>query len=196
MANLILYGFSYRSRILRIPHLPLAVDAFQRAPGRCNKRFLSGHVSVRNRKLGTAFRSPVTTLSPPLRGQRSWPAPSIPRISFAPIRSTESSPLGSVSKPKPGEFITFDPLSARCLRAPVTPHRLHSPSGRFDLPDQSVQRASSQEARLTGHPIFLSLPAAFLFRLRCGSTLKTPLRPAWLSFRTVDWVDDVLTTYW
>jgi len=38
--------------------------------------------SCRSRKLGTTFRSPVTTLSPPLRGQRSWPAPSFPRRSF------------------------------------------------------------------------------------------------------------------
>jgi hypothetical protein len=35
---------SIRSRILRIPHLPLAVVAFQRAPGLCNKRFLSAEV--------------------------------------------------------------------------------------------------------------------------------------------------------
>jgi hypothetical protein len=38
--------------------------------------------TCRSRKLGTAFRSPVTTLSPPLRGQRSRPAPSLPRRSF------------------------------------------------------------------------------------------------------------------
>jgi hypothetical protein len=38
--------------------------------------------SCRSRKLGTAFRSPVTTLSPPLRGQRSRPAPSFPRRCF------------------------------------------------------------------------------------------------------------------
>jgi YVTN family beta-propeller protein len=38
--------------------------------------------SCRSRKLGTAFRSPVTTLSPPLRGQRSCPAPSFPRRRF------------------------------------------------------------------------------------------------------------------
>ena len=38
--------------------------------------------SCRSRKLGTAFRSPVTTLSPPLRGQRSRPAPSLPRRRF------------------------------------------------------------------------------------------------------------------
>jgi len=150
--------------------LPLAVAAFQPAPGRCNKRFLGGLISVRSRKLGTAFHSPVTTLAPPLRGQCSWPAPSIPRPSLAggafqryagsmqqthprrigippepetrnglslarndacatitgsmlpglllrfhaeipaPARSIPGSPLGSVSKPKPGEFITFDPL--------------------------------------------------------------------------------------
>jgi len=40
------------------------------------------HASRRSRKLGTAFRSPVTTLSPPLRGQRSRPAPSLPRRIF------------------------------------------------------------------------------------------------------------------
>ena len=163
--------------------MPLAVVAFLRAPGQCNKRFLSGHIPVRSRKLGTAFRSLVTTLSPPLRGQRSWPAPSNPHTNFAPIRSISGSPLGSVSKPQPGEFITLDPLSTRYSHAPMTPHRLHFPLGCFCPPDQSVQRASSQEARLTGHPICLFAPRRALFRLRFGSVLKTPLRPAWLSFR-------------
>jgi len=43
------------------------------------KHILSGLRSRRSRKLGTAFCSPVTTLAPPLRGQCSRPAPSIPR---------------------------------------------------------------------------------------------------------------------
>ena len=57
------------------------------------------------------------------------------------------------------------------------------PFGRFGPPDQSVQRASSQEARLAGHPICLFAPRRAFFRLRFGSVLETPLRPAWLSFR-------------
>jgi hypothetical protein len=169
--------------MLRIPHLPLAVAAFQRAPGRCRKRFLSGLASVRSRKLGTAFRSLVTTLSPPLRGRRSRPAPSIPRTCFAPIRSIQGSPLGSVSKPQPGEFITLDPLSTRCLRAPATPHRLHFPLGRFG-PSGSKRSTGfitgSSPYRTPDLPL---APRRALFRWRFGSALKTPLRPAWLSFR-------------
>lgn len=46
------------------------------------KNASSSPASSRSRKLGTAFRSPVTTLSPPLRGQRSRPAPSLPRRCF------------------------------------------------------------------------------------------------------------------
>jgi len=37
--------------------------------------------------------------------------------------------LGSVSKPKPGEFFTCDPLSAPISGALAMPSGLHSPSG-------------------------------------------------------------------
>jgi len=62
----------------RFHRLALTGNAFQRAPGQCTKRVFN-KTSCRSRKLGTAFRSLVTTLSPPLRGQRSQPAPSLPR---------------------------------------------------------------------------------------------------------------------
>jgi hypothetical protein len=45
-----------------------------------------------------------------------------------PVRP-KAPPLGSVSKPKPGEFFTFDPLSAPISGALVMPSDLHSPSG-------------------------------------------------------------------
>jgi hypothetical protein len=61
--------------------------------------------------------------------------------------------------------------------------RLHFPLGCFCPPDRSVQRASSLEARLTGHPICLSLPAALSFDCASDQCSKTPLCPAWLSFR-------------
>jgi len=63
-------------------------------------------------------------------------------------RSIADSPPSSVSKPTLGEFIAGDPLSAPISSAPVKNTRTHSPLGHFDLPDQSVHRASSQETRL------------------------------------------------
>ena len=145
--------------MLLIHRLPLAVDAFRRAPGQCKKRVFNRPASCRSRKLGTAFRSPVTTLSPPLRGQCSRPAPSFPRrvILCEPVRP-KAPPLGSVSKPKPGEFFTLDPLSAPISSALVmspisTPLQVVS-----NPPDQSVQPASSQETRLARRPIVFCSP--------------------------------------
>ena len=88
--------------------------------------------SRRSRKLGTIFRSPVTTFAP-FRGQRSRPAPSLPR------RSHYADPfdrklLRSVrfSKPNPGEFLAPDPLSAPFTGAVMTLPGLRSPSGPFE----------------------------------------------------------------
>jgi hypothetical protein len=58
------------------------------------------------------------------------------------------------------------------------------PFRRFGPPDQSVQRASSQEARLTGHPICISLPAALSFD--CASDQCSKLRFALLGYRSVN----------
>jgi len=56
------------------------------------------------------------------------------------------------------------------------------PFGRFCPPDQSVQRAASQEARLTGHPICISLPVALSFD--CASDQCSKLRFALLGYRS------------
>ena len=58
------------------------------------------------------------------------------------------------------------------------------PFGRFGPPDQSVQRATSQEARLTGHPICISLPVALSFD--CASDQCSKLRFALLGYRSVN----------
>jgi len=163
--------------MLRIPRLPLAAGTFQRPSGQCNKRILSGFASCRSRKLGTVFRSPVTTLSPPLRGQCPWPAPSIPHKSIPPARSISSSPLGSVSKPKPGEFHAIDPLPAFYSCAPTVTHRLHSPSGLFNLPDQSVQRLyrkklASLDIRLSSAPRSASLSMALRIDARNSASSR------------------------
>jgi len=68
-------------------------------------------------------------------------------------RSIADSPLSSVSRPKPGEIITLDPLSTPDSRAPMNdlpsplPFRLFQPSG------SKRSAASPQETRLTGYPI-------------------------------------------
>lgn len=62
---------------------------FSRAPGQNNKRILGGLASRRSRKLGTAFRSPVTTLTPPLRGHCSR------TCSFASTQETWRRPVRS-----------------------------------------------------------------------------------------------------
>jgi len=56
------------------------------------------------------------------------------------------------------------------------------PFGLCRPPDQRVQRASSQEARLTGHPICLSLPAALSFD--CALDQCSKLRLAPLGYRS------------
>jgi len=161
----------------RIPRLPLAAGAFQRTPGRCTKRIVSGLASCRNWKLGTTFRSLVTTLSPPLRGRRSRPAPSIPHNSPALTRSISGSPLSSVSKPKPGEFLTFNPLPTPDYRALATVRHPHSPLGRFNPPDQSVQRhhykkLASQDTRLPSAPRNASLSMALRINARNSASSR------------------------
>jgi hypothetical protein len=58
------------------------------------------------------------------------------------------------------------------------------PFGLFCPPDRSVQRASLQEARLTGHPICLLLPAALSFD--CASDQCSKLRFVPLGYRSVN----------
>ena len=166
-----------------IPRLPLADRAFQRTPGQCHKRILNGLASSRSRKLGTAFRSPVTTLSPPLRGQCSRPAPSLPRRSFPRIRSIAALPLGSVSKPKPGEFNTLDPLSAGLPAAPVTSTDLHSPSGISTLRIKAFDRLHHRKPALPDVRLSFCSPLRSLSILASDQRSKLRLRPAPLSFR-------------
>jgi hypothetical protein len=131
-----------------IHRLPLASDAFRRAPGQCKKRFLkpcilpepetrNGLSLARNDAFATITRSTLPTCA----------FASTPVFLCEPVRP-QAPPLGSVSKPKPGEFFTFDPLSAPISGAPVMPSDLRIPFRFFNPPDQSVQPASSQQARL------------------------------------------------
>jgi hypothetical protein len=151
-------------------------------PGQCRKPVLNVSASSRNRRLGTAFRSPVTTLSPPLRGQCSCPVPSLPRRRFPRIRSIETLPLDSVSTPKSGESQHSDPLSAGCPAAPEippvsTPLRVFQPSG-----------SKRSTGILTGSPLCLTpgcpwLPAAIFFNFASDRCSEHRVRPALLSFR-------------
>jgi hypothetical protein len=105
--------------------------------------------SCRSRKLGTAFRSPVTTLSPPLRGQRSRPAPSLPRQCFF-ANPFDPRLLRSV-RFRSRNRANSSP-STRCPRRSPALLRCHPVSTPLKVvshpPDQSVQPASSQQARL------------------------------------------------
>ena len=134
--------------------------------------------SSRSRKLGTAFRSPVTTLSPPLRGQRSRPAPSFPRQRTLRTRSTEGSSARFGFEAKPGEFFTFNPLSAPISGAVAMSSDLHSPSGNFQ-PSGSKRSTGfiTNKLALPNARLFFA-PRFALFRLRPGSALQTRLRPA------------------
>src|SRR5271163_3123737 len=98
--------------MLTIHRLPLAVDAFRRAPGQCEIRFLrpcilpepetrNGLSLARNDAFATITRSTLLPCS----------FASTPMSLHVPARP-KAPPLGSVSKPKPGEFFTFDPLYA------------------------------------------------------------------------------------
>ena len=170
--------------MLRIPRLPLAGAAFQRAPGQCNKRVLSGSASRRSRKLGTAFRSPVTTLSPPLRGQCSWPAPSIPRQRLSRIRSIRGSSARFGFEAETGRIHHPRPVVRADLRRSHDAITVSTPLGFFDPPDQSVQPASSQEARLAGRPIVFRSPPRSLSI--CASDQCSKLRFVLLGYRSVN----------
>src|SRR5580658_7955544 len=113
--------------MLKIHRLPLASDAFRRAPGQRKKRFLGSRILpepetrnglslARNDAFATITRSTLLPCS----------FASAPVFLREPVRP-KAPPLGSVSKPKPGEFVTFDPLSAPISGAPAMPSDLHSP---------------------------------------------------------------------
>src|SRR5580658_4684853 len=113
--------------MLKIHRLPLASDAFRRAPGQRKKRFLrprippepetrNGLSLARNDAFATITRSTLLPCS----------FASTPVFLRVPARS-KAPPLGLVSKPKPGEFFTFDPLSAPISSALAMSSGLHSP---------------------------------------------------------------------
>ena len=160
-------GVRSAARYAGFPRPPLAGYAFRRKPGRCGKRILTV-ASCRSRKLGTAFRSPVTTLSQPLRGQCSRPAPSLPRKRSSHTRSIRNSSLDSVFEAEPGEFIAPDPLHPPISSAPVSFAGLHSPLGRFQPSGskRSTGLLTGNSPRLTSALSFRSPPLVLSIALR------------------------------
>ena len=142
------------------------------------KNASSFHASRRSRKLGTAFRSPVTTLSPPLRGQRSRPAPSLPRRCFFAnpfdprlLRSVRFRSRNRANSSPSTRCPRRSPALLRCQ--PIsTPLEVFQPSGS----KRSTGFITTSSPRLT--PDCLLLPVARSFDYRPGSTLETRLRPA------------------
>lgn len=136
--------------------------------------------SRRSRKLGTAFRSPVTTLSPPLRGQ------TLPTCAFAstlrfrcePVRSRAPS-LDSVSKPKIGRIPHSAPV-ARTDTPALSQCRPISAPLRVVFKPSGSKRSTGYITTSSPCPTsdYFLLPTALSFDVHCGSTLKTRLRPA------------------
>jgi len=127
-----------------------------------------------------AFEGPVSREDPPaITRSTLLPCPfaSTPVFLCEPVRP-KAPPLGSVSKPIPGEFITFDPLSAPISGALMMPSDLHSPLGCFQPSGskRSTGFTTTSPPHLT--PDCLLLPVARSFDFRPGSTLETRLRPA------------------
>jgi len=167
--------------MLLILCLSLTVETFQPAPVQCDRLILNGLASCWSRELGTAFRSLATTLSSPLRGQRSRPAPSLPHRKTSQARSIPSSSTPSGFDAVRGEFHAWNPLPVWISSAPMTSTDPHSPLGLLDPPDQSVQAVPSREARLAQRPITFRSPLRSLsIALRINA--PGPPRPAWLSF--------------
>jgi len=136
---------------------------FGATPGQRKKRFLrprilsepetrNGLSLARNDAFATITRStlpPCSFASTPIHLR-------VPARPKAP-------PLGSVSKPKPGEFFTFDPLSAPISGAPAMSSGLHSPLGGF--PPSGSKRSTGFTATSSPclTPDYLLLPAARSF---------------------------------
>jgi hypothetical protein len=123
---------SFRGQALRITRPSLAAAAFRPAAGQSNGRVLIGYAPCRSRNLGTVFRSLATTLSPPLRGQRSRPAPSIPHRKPSQIRSTHGSfaPLGFEAIA--GRSQRREPVICADFQRSCDPPGPHSPLGPFE----------------------------------------------------------------
>jgi hypothetical protein len=116
---------------------------------------------VRGRMLVTAFRSPATLLlsEPPFRGQRSWPATSLPTRRFL-CPFGLSAPLPSPVSPGLGRFIASGPLQFPRL---ARRHRLQPPLPLGTFMSRRIKAfcwISCLSARLPAPPDFPSLPAA------------------------------------
>ncbi len=113
--------------------------------------------SCRSRNLGTVFRSPVTALSPPLRGPCSRPAPSIPRYKLSRVRSTFNSSAPFGFEADTGRNPHQKPVTRANLRRSCSFPGIHSPSGLFtNPPDQSVRPVPPHETRLPKRPLSLT----------------------------------------
>jgi hypothetical protein len=146
----------------------------------------SDSASRRSRNLDTAFRSLTTTLSPPLQGQRSRPAPSFPHRKLPRIRSIPTAPLRSVSRPKQGGINAGNPLLAlasnvSALSRASTPLRVVLSK---NPPDHSVQPDPSRKARLAGRPLIpRSLPLPLL---NSAAYQRVKLASSRLAYRSVN----------
>ena len=120
----------------------LACSVVETLPSCSPQRLLSRRGSLRqslsallpagSHRLGTAFRSPATTVlfrEPPRRGHRSRPIPS------ALILNLSSSPFGLELRPSaplfapPGALLAQNPLPVSKLRTLKRPSNFRSPSG-------------------------------------------------------------------
>ena len=146
----------------------------QPATGHSNQRIIIGPAPCRSRNLDTAFRSLTTTLSPPLRGQCSWPAPSFPHRRLLRIRSIpgSSAPFGFEAEPGrrqcPETRYPLPPSTLRILpRSLSTPFRVFSTTLRIKAFDRfQTRKLVSPDVRL---PL---TPRYFLLRVHCGSVLE------------------------
>ena len=142
--------------------------------------------SCRSRNLDTAFRSLTTTLSPPLRGQCSWPAPSFPHRRPSRTRSILELFRSVRFRGRTGATSTPGtrfprPISNTPDSSPVsTPLQVL-----FRKPSGSKRSTGSRSGKPASPDVRLPLaPRRFLFRFRFGSVLET--RFVRLDYRSVN----------
>lgn len=139
----------------------------------------SAFLPARSHRLGTAFRSPATTVlfrEPPRRGQRSWPIPS------ALISNSFSSPFGLELPPSaafftpPGVFLVQNPLPSPKLETLKRPSNFRSPPGLASLGIVALgQRRSLRSLPFVPGPISLRSPkASVTFDNCCHSRIIVP----------------------
>jgi hypothetical protein len=143
--------FTFAAEGATVDRPSLAIRAFRHMTGHSYQRVPADRLSCRSRNLDTAFRSLATTLSPPLRGQRSWPVPSIPHRRLPRTRSIQNSSAPFGFEAEPGRCQRPAPVSRvhlqRSRSFPRSPLPLRSS---LENPlDQSVQPVPVREARLT-----------------------------------------------